>query len=128
MTRSFSPLRSASNAIPFFAFGMILVYLLGILWHVFPAIGGYAADLMPCFTWVFFRQCAYHYILPFFSIFLILAGGQAIGMRSMCIYELGTDYVKYAKWLGMNETKILFYMFRNAMLPQLTGLALSLGI
>jgi peptide/nickel transport system permease protein len=46
----------------------------------------------------------------------------------MCIYELGTDYVKYAKWLGISETKVLFYMFRNAMLPQLTGLALSLGM
>jgi len=45
----------------------------------------------------------------------------------MCIYELGTDYVKYAKLLGVKESKILFYMFRNAMLPQLTGLALSLG-
>jgi peptide/nickel transport system permease protein len=45
----------------------------------------------------------------------------------MCIYELGTDYIKYAKWLGVKENKILFYMFRNAMLPQLTGLALSLG-
>jgi peptide/nickel transport system permease protein len=48
-------------------------------------------------------------------------------MRSMCIYELGTDYVKYAKWLGISETKVLLYTFRNAMLPQLTGLALSLG-
>jgi peptide/nickel transport system permease protein len=46
----------------------------------------------------------------------------------MCIYELGTDYIKYAKWLGIKENKILFYMFRNAMLPQLTGLALSLGL
>ena len=66
-------------------------------------------------------------MLPFLSIFLIVVGGQAIGMRSMCIYELGTDYVKYAKLLGIDESKILLYMFRNAMLPQLTGLALALG-
>jgi peptide/nickel transport system permease protein len=58
---------------------------------------------------------------------LLVVGGQAIGMRSMCIYELGTDYVKYAKLLGIRETKILYYVFRNAMLPQLTGLALALG-
>jgi len=58
---------------------------------------------------------------------VIVIGHQAIGMRSMCIYELGTDYVKYAKLLGIHERKILFYMFRNAMLPQLTGLALALG-
>jgi peptide/nickel transport system permease protein len=124
----FFPFALGLNSIPFFAFGMLLVYLLGILWPVFPAIGGYDAGLMPSFTWTFFGSFVYHYILPFFSIFLILAGGQAIGMRSMCIYELGTDYVKYAKWLGIKETKVLFYTFRNAMLPQLTGLALSLGM
>jgi peptide/nickel transport system permease protein len=124
----FFPAALGLNSIPFFAFGMLLVYLLGILWPVFPAIGGYDAGLMPSFSWTFFGSFMYHYILPFFSIFLILAGGQAIGMRSMCIYELGTDYVKYAKWLGITENKVLFYMFRNAMLPQLTGLALSLGM
>jgi peptide/nickel transport system permease protein len=124
----FFPAALGLNSIPFFAFGMLLVYLLGIYWPVFPAVGGYAAGLMPTFSWTFFGSFIYHYILPFFSIFLILAGGQAIGMRSMCIYELGTDYVKYAKWLGITENKVLFYMFRNAMLPQLTGLALSLGM
>jgi peptide/nickel transport system permease protein len=124
----FFPAALGLNSIPFFAFGMLLVYLLGILWPVFPAVGGYDAGLIPTFSWTFFGSFLYHYILPFFSIFLILAGGQAIGMRSMCIYELGTDYVKYAKWLGIGENKVLFYMFRNAMLPQLTGLALSLGM
>lgn len=124
----FFPFALGLNSIPFFAFGMILVYLLGIYWPVFPAVGGYAGGINPSFSWTFFGSVAYHYILPFFSIFMILAGGQAIGMRSMCIYELGTDYVKYAKWLGVKETKVLFYMFRNAMLPQLTGLALSLGM
>jgi peptide/nickel transport system permease protein len=94
---------------------------------LFPAIGGYAGDLIPSFSWIFIGSALYHFILPFLSIFLLSAGGQAIGMRSMCIYELGTDYIKYAKWLGVKEYKIIYYMFRNAMLPQLTGLALSLG-
>jgi peptide/nickel transport system permease protein len=121
------PAALTANSIPFFAFGMLLVYVLGIHWQVFPAIGGYDGSLVPSFSWTFISSALYHYTLPFFSIFLICTGGQAIGMRSMCIYELGTDYVKYSKWLGISETKVLFYMFRNAMLPQLTGLALSLG-
>ncbi|NLL14579.1 MAG: ABC transporter permease [Fibrobacter sp.] len=116
-----------ANSVPFFAFGMLLVYIFALQFNLFPAIGGYAQDLMPAFSWEFLSSAAYYYVLPFFSIFLILAGGQATGMRSMCIYELGTDYIKYAKWLGMKEHKIVFYMFRNAMLPQLTGLALSIG-
>jgi len=123
----FFPLSLLANSIPFFAFGMLLMYIFAIIWPVFPAMGGYAGNLVPSFSLTFFGSVAYHYVLPFFSIFLILAGGQAIGMRSMSIYELGTDYVKYAKWLGVRENKILMYIFRNAMLPQLTGLAVSIG-
>jgi peptide/nickel transport system permease protein len=72
-------------------------------------------------------SAGFYIVLPFVSIFVIIVGHQAIGMRSMCIYELGTDYVRYAKLLGIQERRIVHYMFRNAMLPQLTGLALALG-
>jgi len=121
------PLALLASAIPAFCFGMLLVYVLGIRLEWFPAVGGYDDGLTPEVSWAFFQSASYYYVLPFLSVFLIVVGGQAIGMRSMCIYELGTDYVKYAKLLGIKEHKILFYMFRNAMLPQLTGLALALG-
>ena len=68
-----------------------------------------------------------HYQLPFWSIVLIAIGGQAIGMRSMAIYELNADYVKYSRFLGVPDRKIVGYVFRNAMLPQVTGLVLSVG-
>ena len=58
---------------------------------------------------------------------LITIGGQAIGMRSMCIYELNADYVKYSRFMGIKDNKIVRYVFRNAMLPQITGLALAIG-
>lgn len=121
------PLALLASAIPAFCFGMLLVYVFGVRLEWFPAVGGYDDGLSPEMSWAFFCSAAYYYVLPFLSVFLIVVGGQAIGMRSMCIYELGTDYVKYAKLLGVKESKILFYMFRNAMLPQLTGLALALG-
>jgi len=121
------PLALLASAIPAFCFGILLVYIFGIRLEWFPAVGGYDDSLTPEFTRQFITSASYYYILPFLSVFLIVVGGQAIGMRSMCIYELGTDYVKYAKLLGVKENKILFYMFRNAMLPQLTGLALALG-
>jgi peptide/nickel transport system permease protein len=121
------PLALLTSAVPAFCFGIILVYAFGIRHEWFPAVGGYDDGLTPALTFQFIRSASYYYILPFLSVFLIVVGGQAIGMRSMCIYELGTDYVKYAKLLGVKENKILFYIFRNAMLPQLTGLALALG-
>lgn len=116
------------NSIPFFAVGMILVYLFSETFRFFPSSGGYAIDVIPGFTWAFISSAAYFYVLPFFSIFPVFASGQATGMRTMGIYELGTGYVKYAKTLGIKEHKILMYIFRNAMLPQLTGLALMLGV
>jgi peptide/nickel transport system permease protein len=82
---------------------------------------------MPTFTWKFIWSVIIHYQLPFWSIVLIAIGGQAIGMRSMAIYELNADYVKYSRFLGIKDRKIIGYVFRNAMLPQVTGLALSIG-
>jgi len=122
------PLALLSNSIPFFAVGMILVYVFAETFRIFPSSGGYAIDVIPGFTWAFISSAAYFYVLPFFSIFPVFASGQATGMRTMGIYELGTGYVKYAKTLGIKENKILMYIFRNAMLPQLTGLALMLGV
>ncbi len=125
--RVFYPLALLASAVPAFCVGILLVYLFGIRLEWFPAVGGYDDGMVPSWSWGFLESASYYYVLPFLSIFLIVVGGQAIGMRSMCIYELGTDYVKYAKLLGIRESKILLYMFRNAMLPQLTGLALALG-
>jgi peptide/nickel transport system permease protein len=70
---------------------------------------------------------AQHYILPFLSLVLVFIGGQAIGMRAMSIYELDADYVRYSRSLGVSDNRIVRYIFRNAMLPQITGLALSIG-
>jgi len=111
------------------AFGMAVVLLVvfgvGLKW--FPTSGGYGFDLIPNVSWKFMWSVIVHYQLPFWSIVLIAIGGQAIGMRSMSIYELNADYVKYSRFLGIPDRKIVGYVFRNAMLPQVTGLALSIG-
>ena len=125
--RVFYPLALLTTAVPTFCFAILLVYTMGIRLEWFPAVGGYDDGINPSWSWAFLASASYYYVLPFTSIFLIVVGGQAIGMRSMCVYEIGTDYVRYAKLLGVRESKILLYMFRNAMLPQLTGLALALG-
>ncbi|MBD3346571.1 MAG: ABC transporter permease subunit [Chitinivibrionales bacterium] len=122
------PLALFFSSIPYFCFAIVLVFVFAIQLQWFPAMGAYGNDMLPSFSFAFFGSVLTHYTLPFLSLFLILVGGQAIGMRSMAIYELGTDYVGYAKMLGIGEGTIVRYVFRNAMLPQLTGLALSLGM
>jgi peptide/nickel transport system permease protein len=46
---------------------------------------------------------------------LVFIGGQAVGMRSMVIYEMGSDYVNYGRGLGLRDRQIVRYVFRNGM-------------
>lgn len=116
------------NALPYFAFALILLYVFGVVLGWFPVGGAYARALNPTFSWRFISSVLYHYVLPFSSLMLIMIGGQAIGMRSMAIYELNSDYVLYSKLMGLPDKKVSNYVFRNAMLPQLSGLSHNLGM
>ena len=115
------------SSLPAFGMAIILLVIFGTVLKWFPTSGGYGFDLIPTFSWKFIWSVIVHYQLPFWSIVLINIGGQAIGMRSMSIYELNADYVKYSRFMGIKDSKIVGYVFRNAMLPQITGLALSIG-
>jgi peptide/nickel transport system permease protein len=112
---------------PAFGMAVILLVIFGVGLEWFPTSGGYGFDMIPNFSWGFIWSVIVHYQLPFWSIVVIAIGGQAIGMRSMSIYELNADYVKYARFMGIKDRKIIGYVFRNAMLPQITGLALAIG-
>ncbi len=112
---------------PAFGMAVILLTIFAVNLKWFPTSGGYGFDMIPNFSWDFIWSVIIHYQLPFWTIVLIAIGGQAIGMRSMSIYELNADYVKYSRFLGIKDMKIITYVFRNAMLPQVTGLALSVG-
>lgn len=131
------PLSLLVSSIPSFILSFVLLFLFGMQLHFFPLSNAYAADILPSYTtlfgfltlpsWRFFSSLVYHWTLPFLSTVVVMIGGQAIGMRSMSLYELNADYVLYAKLLGIRDKKITRYVFRNAVLPQVTGLALSIG-
>jgi len=121
------PISLFVSNLPAFGMAVILLVVFGVGLKWFPTSGGYGFDLIPSMSPTFIWSVIVHYQLPFWSIVLIAIGGQAIGMRSMSIYELNADYVKYSRFLGIKDRKIVGYVFRNAMLPQITGLALSVG-
>jgi peptide/nickel transport system permease protein len=115
------------SSLPAFGMAVILLMIFAITLRWFPTSGGYGFDKIPNLSWDFAWSVLVHYQLPFWSLVLIIIGGQAIGMRSMSIYELNADYVKYSRFMGIKDNKIVGYVFRNAMLPQVTGLALAIG-
>ena len=116
------------TATPYMWLGILLAWVFGIVLGVFPIAGAYSYAMRPYLSWAFIGSVLHHWFLPFASLFLIGFGGWAIGMRNMIIYELEADYSHYLEALGAPRRLVRNYAFRNAMLPQLTGLALQLGV
>ncbi|MCZ7543546.1 MAG: ABC transporter permease [Anaerolineae bacterium] len=116
-----------TSSMPYYCLSILLLYFLAVYIPIFPAGGGYSYALAPALTWEFIRSVMEHYWLPFLSLVVVFIGGQAIGMRAMSIYELDADYVRFSRSLGVADNRVIGYIFRNAMLPQVTGLALSIG-
>ncbi len=118
----------ALHAIPFFLLGLILTYVLAFQWDLLPIFGGYSAGATPTLSWSFVGDLASHAVLPALSIILVSTGGWALGMRGMMVTTMGEDYVTFAEAKGLKSaTTFMRYCVRNAILPQVTALALALG-
>ena len=115
------------SSIPPYCLAIILLFVVAVQGGFFPVGGAYSFGLSPEFSLAFFGDAITYFWLPFWSIVLVFIGGQAVGMRSMAIYENGADYVNYGRGLGLRDNTTVRYIFRNAMLPQITGLALSIA-
>ncbi|HAF62224.1 MAG TPA: peptide ABC transporter permease [Anaerolineaceae bacterium] len=127
LDNTITPLSYILNATPYMWLGILLSWFFGIILGIFPIAGAYSYSLQPSFSWKFIGSVLHHWFLPFLSLFMVEFGGQAIGMRNMIIYELEADYSHYLGTLGAPQKLIRNYAFRNAILPQVTGLALKLG-
>ncbi len=116
------------TATPYMWLAILLAWALGKVAGIFPVGRSFSASLQPGWNWVFIEDLISHWFLPFLSLFLVAFGGWAIGMRNLIIYELEADYASYLGALGAPGRLVRRYAFRNAVLPQITGLALQLGV
>lgn len=115
------------TATPQMWLGIVLAWVFASSLAIFPVTGAYDLAIQPGWTLEFAGSFLYHWILPFSALFLVAFGGWAIGMRNMIIYELEADYSNYLASLGAPNKLVRKYAYRNALLPQITGLALALG-
>lgn len=116
------------SSVPYFLIGMILLYVFAIVFRWFPAGGGLPFGINAGFNLETLRGILWHGALPALSIILAETGAWAIGMRGMLVSTLGEDYITLAEAKGNRPGRILLrYGMRNALLPQLTKLALALG-
>jgi peptide/nickel transport system permease protein len=107
--------------------GLVLAWLLASVFRWFPVSGAYSFSMQPEWSTQFAGSFLDHWVLPFLALFLVAFGGWAIGMRNLIIYELEADYSHYLASLGAPNKLVRKYAYRNALLPQITGLALALG-
>jgi peptide/nickel transport system permease protein len=121
------PLSYVLTATPQMWLGIVLAWVFATTLSIFPVSGAYGLSIEPSWSLEFVRSFLDHWVLPFAALFLVAFGGWAIGMRNMIIYELEADYSNYLAALGAPTKLVRRYAYRNALLPQITGLALALG-
>lgn len=127
LDRLITPILLTISRIPFYWFAMLMLFAFAVHLRLFPIGGAYSWGMTPGLTWDFVVDYLHHYTLPFLTWVIICLGGWAVGMRSMMIYELGSDYILFADTLGLPQRKLLRYAFRSACLPQVTELGLNFG-
>jgi len=116
------------SSIPYYLLGLILIYLFAFVIKAFPLGGGYSVGLTVDWSPPFLLDAAKHALLPALSIVLADLGFWALSMRGMMVTVQGEDFMTLAEAKGLNPGRIfLRYGMRNAILPQFTSLALSMG-
>jgi peptide/nickel transport system permease protein len=121
-------LAMACHPIPYYIVAFLLLIVFGYLWPILPISGGHQMNLTREFSLAFFISLAKHSILPIISLVLVGLGGWFMGMRALVSNIVSEDYVVYAELGGVDRHRILgSYVMRNALVPQVTGLAMSLG-
>jgi peptide/nickel transport system permease protein len=121
-------LAMAFHPIPYYIVAFVLLIVFGYLWPVLPISGGHAMNMPRTLSWTFLASLAQHAILPVASLVLVGLGGWFMGMRALVSNVVTEDYVVYAELGGVGRRRILgSYVMRNALVPQVTGLAMSLG-
>jgi peptide/nickel transport system permease protein len=117
-----------TSSFPYFWFALVVVYFLAFQWQLFPISGGSNGAITPSFSWPFISSALDHSILPGFTILVSSIGGWLLGMRNNMISVLSEDYITLAQARGLSDRRIaLQYAARNAILPNLTGFAISIG-
>ncbi len=116
------------GSFPYFWLAMGALYLFGVVLGWFPLGHAFSAGTTPSWDWAFFVDVAYHLVLPAATIVLVSIGGWMLGMRNSMITTSSEDYITMAEAKGLRPNRIMLrYAARNAILPQVTGLGLTIG-
>jgi peptide/nickel transport system permease protein len=122
------PVFVITSSIPFFWIGMLLILFVGKFRPTFPTSGAYSYGATPGLNGPFIADVLQHGLLPALAILITSIGGWILTMRNTMVTVLAEDYIRMARAKGLPGWRIMLdYAARNAMLPNLSGFAMSLG-
>lgn len=125
---AFVPIATFFSTVPYFWMGLIVIAVFSTTLRWFPASHAYGKGSVPEWSWDFIGQVIHYGTLPALTIVVASLGGWVLGMRNMMMTVLDEDYVTVAQAKGLTPRRVLVnYAARNAVLPQLSSFALSLG-
>ena len=128
LLRVMIPISMSFTSVPPALLSLLLVYVFGFKIPLFPIVGSYGRGMVPEISPEFIGSVLHHGFLPAMSIVLATFGFWALGMRGMMVTIEGEDYMILAQAKGLKPFYVLYrYMVRNAILPQMTALAVSIG-
>jgi peptide/nickel transport system permease protein len=128
ISRVLAVLSMAFQQIPSYLMALFLLLSLGYGLRLFPTRGAYTPLRTPDLSLSFISDVVRHAMLPGLSVVVVSFAGWVISSRSLIISILGEDYLIFAKAKGLKPGHIFrSYALRNALLPQVTGLGMSLG-
>jgi peptide/nickel transport system permease protein len=109
--------------------GVFLIFFVAFRLKILPMGNAYSIGLIPNWSSIpFILNVLEHQILPALSLILGTVGSWVLSMRGMGVTIQGEDYVLFAEHKGLSGKAIFRdYYLRNALLPQVTGLALAVG-
>lgn len=114
--------------IPYYIMALTLIILFAYVIPLFPIYGAYTIGTLPSLTLEFILNYLHHTFLPALSLILVGYGGWFLSMRALVVNVRSEDYVTFAEATGISKSKLLYwYIIRNSLLPQVTGLSVSLG-
>ena len=111
--------------IPYYIVAIVLILLLGYVWSLFPL----TTTIRPGpLTLEKVRLILYNSFLPAMSLIVVGLGFNILSMKALSFSQKEEGYVTFARLKGTPSNTIMInYVGRNSLLPQITGLTLSLG-
>jgi peptide/nickel transport system permease protein len=114
--------------IPYYVMALVLVLIFTYLLPIFPSFGGVSIGVKPSLSIEYFSDIISHALLPALSLVIVGYGWWFLSMKMITNSTRFDDYVVFGEIMNLPNKKLFFnYIMRNSLLPQVTGLSMSLS-